>query len=337
MLTMRPLPLVSTGLIVLLLCACGATPTATPLPPTATPVPPTSIPVPPTSTPMPPTATSTSSAKAIPYVAGAEWPKMVSVGPYQLYTHCYGTGDPVVVVEPGLGNITTAWSSVTRLVREKTTICVYNRANLGESGKTSGPRSSGEIIEDLHNLVASLEITKPFILVGHSMGGFQGILYTARWPSDIAALILVEPSHPGQWTLQAQYVPTPSANELSALTSLRKQFSAPPEVVQPEGWDFARSAAEVSAVKTLGSVPLTVIAGGVKGQARDLGGLYTTTPPDWILAFAEGRVAMQKDFLKLSTNSVFLVSEASGHMVNYDDAPLIADTIIKYVELLRKK
>jgi len=42
----------------LLVVACGATPTPTPVPPTPTRVPPTNTPVPPTATSVPPTATT---------------------------------------------------------------------------------------------------------------------------------------------------------------------------------------------------------------------------------------------------------------------------------------
>lgn len=325
----RSVPLCTlVALVVLLLCACGATPTAPPVPPTATPVPPT-------ATPLPPTANPTSSAKAVPILPNAEWPKQVNVGPYSLYTHCYGSGDPVVMIEPGIGNTVPSWVNVTSLLKNTTTVCVYNRANLAGSGFITTARSSGQIIEDMHNLVAALEIKKPFVLVGHSMGGYQAILYTAKWPTDVAALVLVESVAPDQGARLLATMPAAVAGEETALTSLRNNWvNWPPSApMWPENWDVAKSDAEIKAVTSLGKVPLTVISGGVTGLIREL----PVAKGDWLPAYAGARIEMQKDLLKLSTNSTFIVADKSGHMVHVDDAPLAADTIIKIVEQVRKK
>jgi pimeloyl-ACP methyl ester carboxylesterase len=350
--TMRVLLFGAVVLLVLLLAACGATPTPTPLPPTATPVPPTVTAIPPTPTPRPaptqtpvpptpkpsaPTATPTAPPKAIPFVEGLEWPKLVSVGPYRLYTHCYGTGTPVVMVEPGLGSEVSSWNSVTSLVKATTMICVYNRANLGNSGKAPMPRSSGQIIEDLHNLVASLEIKPPFVLVGHSMGGFQAILYTNRWPGDVAALVLVESAIPDETARAAAIIPPPVAGESPQLTQFRTYLNAlPSSSLEPEGWDLAKSQDEVRALRSLGNVPLTVVSGGAAGYIRELSWSGITSG-DWLPAYAAVRGDLQKGQLKLSTNSTFAISEKAGHMVPQDDPWLLSDTIIRIVEQIRKK
>ena len=40
---------------------------------------------------------------------------------------------------------------------------------------------------------------RPYILVGHSFGGMLVRAYAARYPGDVAGLILVDPLAPGEW------------------------------------------------------------------------------------------------------------------------------------------
>ena len=49
---------------------------------------------------------------------------------------------PAVVIEAGLGDWSTAWSTVQSGVAERTRVCTYDRAGMGFS--ESGPRYSGE-------------------------------------------------------------------------------------------------------------------------------------------------------------------------------------------------
>lgn len=92
--------LVAALVLALLVAACGATPTATPVPSTATPVPPTATPVPPTATPVPPTATPVPpTATAVPPTATPVPPTATPVPP---------TATKAPVTAPGAGNASAA-------------------------------------------------------------------------------------------------------------------------------------------------------------------------------------------------------------------------------------
>ena len=322
-------------LATLVLCACGATPTATPVPPTATPVPPTATPVPPTATPVPPTntpvpptatpappASPTSSAKAVPVLPNAEWPKLVDVGPYGLYTDCKGSGEPVVMLESGLGQTVSSWVNVVQALKSTTTVCAYNKANLPGSGIVTASRSSVQMIEDLHSLVEAIGIKKPFVLVGHSMGGYDAILYAAKWPTDVAALVLLDSSHPDLSARVSAILPAPAAGEEPGLAKLRRDWDPGTNPTSPEKWDCLKSDVEVRAVTTLGSVPLAVLAAGTKGILSELSMYYGVKTGDWLPTYATLLSDRNKDWLKLSTNSTYAVSTRAGHMIPVDDAPL---------------
>ncbi len=102
---------------------------------------------------------------------------------------------PPVVFEHGCGVSSEVWALVCEELSELTQTLVYDRAGYGYSEPGVLPRTSDRCVEDLHKLVERLELARPFILVGHSLGGFYARLYAERYPEDVAALVLIDASH----------------------------------------------------------------------------------------------------------------------------------------------
>ena len=59
-------------------------------------------------------------------------------------------------------------------------------------------RSSASIINDLHELLQRTPVMGPFVLVGHSIGGEYVRIFAAKYPSEVAGLVLVDSTHPDQ-------------------------------------------------------------------------------------------------------------------------------------------
>lgn len=102
---------------------------------------------------------------------------------------------PPVVFEHGCGVSSEVWALVYPEISRLTQTLVYDRAGYGFSDPGPLPRTSDRCAEDLHRLVERLGIARPFILVGHSLGGFYARLYAERYPEDVAALVLIDASH----------------------------------------------------------------------------------------------------------------------------------------------
>ncbi len=102
---------------------------------------------------------------------------------------------PPVVFEHGCGVSSEVWALVYPEIAKLTQTLVYDRAGYGFSDPGPLPRTSDRCVEDLHRLVKRLNLARPFILVGHSLGGFYARLYTERYPEDVAALVLIDASH----------------------------------------------------------------------------------------------------------------------------------------------
>jgi len=125
-------------------------------------------------------------------------PHRVDIGGRKMNLQCYGKGSPAAVFDQGWGENITDWQKVVGPIATVTRVCVYDRAGLGWSDRSGRPSTPKNITDDLHALLRRAGVRAPVILVGHSIGGLYATTYADRFPSDVAGLVLVDPSFAGQ-------------------------------------------------------------------------------------------------------------------------------------------
>lgn len=111
---------------------------------------------------------------------------------------CVGRGSPTVLFEYGWGGHMLQWQKVEPPVAAMTRACFYDRAGYGYSDPATRPMTAENVSDDLHALLHSAAISGPLVLVGHSIGGLYATLYADTFPSEVAGLVLVDPSFAGQ-------------------------------------------------------------------------------------------------------------------------------------------
>lgn len=141
--------------------------------------------------------------------------KLIDIGGYQLHITEGGGAGPTVVLEAGLGLASLDWSLVQSELDPFTRVISYDRAGLGWSQESPYPRTSQVIVEELHTLLKNTNIPGPYILVGHSFGGINILLYALQYPDEVAGLIFVDSCHERQEDL----MPPEDSNFFSSLTS----------------------------------------------------------------------------------------------------------------------
>ncbi|MEX2031305.1 MAG: alpha/beta fold hydrolase, partial [Dehalococcoidia bacterium] len=102
------------------------------------------------------------------------------------------------MIEAGMGTSSLAWLHVLDALSGTTRTCVYDRAGLGWSEPGPSPRDGRSIATELHALLAATEHV-PYVLVGHSFGGYVIRIYRDLYPAEVVGLALVESAHEAQW------------------------------------------------------------------------------------------------------------------------------------------
>jgi pimeloyl-ACP methyl ester carboxylesterase len=123
--------------------------------------------------------------------------RQVDARPLELVAHT-GAG-PVVVFENGLGGHLAWWGKVLPALPADTAYFAYNRPGIGHSAPADTPRDGAA---HRGRAAPRLAVRKawhpPYVLVGHSLGGLYMQLFARQHPQDVAALVLVDSTHPRQ-------------------------------------------------------------------------------------------------------------------------------------------
>jgi pimeloyl-ACP methyl ester carboxylesterase len=129
--------------------------------------------------------------------------QLIDVGGHRLHLNCTGSGSPTVVLEPGAGAMSSSLGLITPEVARATRVCVYDRAGRGWSEPTDTPQDGVQIAADLHTLLHRADVPGPYVLAGHSFGGLYVLAFAARYPDEVAGMVLVDSTAPA---------PTPSSS-----------------------------------------------------------------------------------------------------------------------------
>jgi len=250
----------------------------------------------------------------------------VDIGGYRLRIHCVGSGSPTVVLDSGLGDDYSVWSHVQPDVASLTRVCAYTRAGLGSGHAASDPgplpRTSGRMASELHTLLANSCLPGPYVLTGHSLGGFNVRLFAARYPEEVAGIVLVDAAHE-DYNERLQSILSPETwAALQAATSCSRQ----PIGAQNECAGLDQTAAEMHASGPLPQVPMIVLTatlpnpfleGEAQKQENDL----------WL--------ELQSDLLHRIPGSQQILATQSMHYIQVEQPGLVIDAIDTIVQKAR--
>lgn len=153
-------------------------------------------------------------ALALPVVAGAIYQaigtwrdrrrfppsgRLVRVNERRMHIHVTGEGTPTVVFESGMGASCLSWTLVQPQVAQFTRAVSYDRAGHGWSDPAREPRSAQQIAQELHTLLDATGVPGPYVLVGHSFGGYVNRAFAHTYRNEVVGMVLVDSVHPAEW------------------------------------------------------------------------------------------------------------------------------------------
>lgn len=257
------------------------------------------------------------------------------VGGRTIHLSCEGTGNPVVVVDAGMGTAPAedqGWQRIAHRVATVTTVCLYDRAGLGASAKPpAGPHTSADSANDLHAALLAARVPGPYLLVGHSIGGLHAQVFASRYPADTAGLVLVSSTHPDQTRTWLSLLPSPAPGEEKAVSEARAFLTsmASDPTKNEEMLDFNTSAKQAKELRSLGTKPVVVATHSPR--FRMVPGLSEPIA----VKLEDATQRMQKEFLSLSSNSHQNIAATAGHGLPHEAPDFVVDNILEGVRLAR--
>jgi len=284
--------------------------------------------------------------------------EMVDVGGYSLHLYCRGeAGAPTVIMDSGLGGTVLDWQLVQPELAKSMRVCTYDRAGMGWSDPGPQPRTSQQIVKELHTLLGNAGITGPYVLVGHSFGGTNMQVYASQYPDEVAGMVLVDSaledekavaltqSHQPSPLLMKIYatigltrLPYTLGGETSGLTS--SELEDEQAAISSHRKHIFAVADETSSLEesfdenrtdpmSLGDKPLMVLTAGSvqtegtglsQEQADQLDKLHSKS---------------QATLTQRSENSRQIIVEDSGHYIHVEQPDLVIDAIRRVVDVAR--
>jgi pimeloyl-ACP methyl ester carboxylesterase len=116
----------------------------------------------------------------------------------RIHLLCMGQGTPTVIMTAGLGDWSGAWRKVQAGIGKQTRACAWDRAGFGFSDPSPERQDLPHTTADLEAALKSAGVAAPYVIVGHSMGGYESLAFADRHRAEVVGMVLVDPSTPGQ-------------------------------------------------------------------------------------------------------------------------------------------
>lgn len=243
--------------------------------------------------------------------------------------------------------MSSAMGWIAPAVAKHTRVCVYDSAGRGWSEASDTTQDGEQMMTDLHTLLHRAHVPGPYVLAGHSFGGLYVRIFAARYPNEVAGMVLIDSTGSASpastsaqswgpddilargsvlastsarlglgrlWGLGYGSLPTQSANQVGAkLATSASLRSTIDEFLQANASEH-----EAATLTDFGDKPLVVLTAGSGSDAA------------WMAA--------QDQTVALSTNSVHRVVDGAKHadlILNQAPAAQTAQAINDVVSSVR--
>jgi len=100
---------------------------------------------------------------------------------------------PVVVLVHGIGDKGARdWDTLMPKLSATFRVLAFDLPGFGRSSKDNLPYTPDNYVAFIRHVIKSEVKRRPYVLVGHSMGGLLSMRYAARFPDEVSALVLAD-------------------------------------------------------------------------------------------------------------------------------------------------
>ncbi len=299
---------------------------------------------------------------------------LVDIGGYKIHLLTAGEEKqcPTVVFFHGAGDIALHWNLVLPKVGEFARAVAVDHAGEGWSDHGHGLALNQQVY-DTYQALKKGGYKAPYIVVGHSLGGITANLFAATYKEEIGGVVMVDATHPDvvlkvfnketkkmEWKRmrlradqpikEVNTTPLSEPKETKSFQARRDfgdlldKFSEDDRarfnwIYNERKWTYVKGQSNTYEAEimqemftnkekyNLGNIPLVVISGANKDVPEG----DANWSSEQLVTHSK---KLQKDLLKLSTNSSQIIAKKSGHNVHIDEPKLVAKAIKKLLKAI---
>jgi pimeloyl-ACP methyl ester carboxylesterase len=278
--------------------------------------------------------------------------KLIDIGTHRLHINCIGNGSPTVIIDSGIGGFSLEWLNIQNNLAKNVRVCSYDRAGYGWSEPGPRPRTTERITYELHHLLAESKIPGPYVLVGHSFGGYNIRYFASKYPESTAGLILIDASHPEQFNTEEFKRVAEKQNENNYRNSYKVRIIHP-IISDSYPAENKRIAFRLMSTMTSKSTLLNEMD-NMEVSARQV--TRQTNHPPYIFPvtiltrgqrvwaydeLGERRelqwLRLQNDLEKISMQSKHYLAKKSGHIIHLDQPEFVSNNIMSTILKIRSQ
>ncbi|WP_142283069.1 alpha/beta fold hydrolase [Gottfriedia solisilvae] len=107
-----------------------------------------------------------------------------------------GEGKVTILLECGMMHTLHQWQYLQKELSQYAKVIAYDRLGYGKSGKWTSERSAEQQAFECYDLLMTLNISSPLVVVGHSLGAYVTYQLNHLFPNRVQSMILLDPTHP---------------------------------------------------------------------------------------------------------------------------------------------
>ncbi len=270
--------------------------------------------------------------------------ELYDIGTHRLHMHCIGEGSPTIVIDSGAGGFSLEWIDIQNNLAEQTRICSYDRAGYGFSDPGPLPRTSAQIAFELRKLLDEAKINGPYVMVGHSFGGYNIRYFASLYPDDVIGMVLVDASHPQQFNTE-EFKHVKLASSKNGPQPMYKRVRMIRPVIANNFPAQNRIQAFMLMRSTKAKMTIINELDYMSQSAEQVQEYHETKPFDFpVVVITRGKRVwpntelgdrrehqwslLQNDLGNISTHSYQVIASESGHIVHLDEPEMVSSNIL---------
>ena len=259
--------------------------------------------------------------------------KLYHAGDVNLYLICYENDQPSLIIESGFGLAGSdgAWQQNIAQLQQQFSICLYDRAGIGNSEKGPIPFTVNDMATRLATVLDSANIKAPYYFAAHSYGAHIVNAFNNLYPNKTAGAVLIDPPPLGYFYTMASRWPSDFKTDNKALQAqyeFEQTVRDPLFEKVPENVDHLASFEQLKGARNFANKPVITVRKKRANSYND----PEFMPADIAAPMTQLYANSEAFFTGLSTNSKVVYSTSNSHFLHLRDPDLVVAMIKDLLE-----